>query len=197
MTTYADTEIRVEQVGTSYWRRLNTTWHEKALWVFMAVVFLHWAEHFVQAAQIWLFDMARVDALGGIGYFAPWLVNSEALHFGFAIVMLAGLIMLRPGFHGKARGWWDGSLALQGWHFVEHAILLVQVIIGVNLFASPVQSSLLQPFIPRPELHLLYNLVVFVPMVVAVWLHTRQDRDQENDCACATPRPSLHVRQES
>ena len=40
-------------------------------------------------------------------------------------------------------------------------------------------------FVPRPELHLLYNLVVFVPMIVAMWLHTRPNQAQVNECTCA------------
>ena len=187
MTTYADTETCVEPIDPSFWDRINGTWHEKALWAFMVVVIAHWAEHIIQGVQIWLFDMERADALGGLGYFAPWLVSSEALHFGFAIVMLTGLIALRPGFHGESRKWWNLSLALQGWHFIEHGVLLAQVIIGTNLFGSPVPSSLLQPFVPRAELHLFYNLVVFIPMVVAVWLHTRPNQDDSNGCSCAMP----------
>ena len=101
--------------------------------------------------------------------------------------MLTGLIALRPGFHGESRKWWNLSLALQGWHFIEHGVLLAQVIIGTNLFGSPVPSSLLQPFVPRAELHLFYNLVVFIPMVVAVWLHTRPNQDDSNGCSCAMP----------
>ena len=42
-----------------------------------------------------------------------------------------------------------------------------------------------QQFIARPELHLLYNLAVFVPMVVAMWLHTRPDQAEGNQCTCA------------
>ena len=38
---------------------------------------------------------------------------------------------------------------------------------------------------PRPELHLFYNLIVFVPMVVAMWLHTRPDQAAVNECTCA------------
>ena len=38
---------------------------------------------------------------------------------------------------------------------------------------------------PRPELHLLYNLAVFVPMVVAMWLHTRPNQADVNQCSCA------------
>jgi hypothetical protein len=40
--------------------------------------------------------------------------------------------------------------------------------------------------VPRPELHLLYNLAVFVPMIVAMWLHTRPDQAEVNQCTCAT-----------
>ncbi len=171
--------------GTGFVAKLNSAFHERSLWLFMVVVMGHWAEHVIQGAQIWLLDMERADSLGGLGLLAPVLVSSEALHFGFAITMLTGLVLLRPGFTGASRGWWNASLALQGWHFVEHAVLLAQVVVGVNLFGSPVPSSLLQPFIPRAELHLLYNLVVFVPMVVAMWLHSRPQPAGTITCTCA------------
>lgn len=169
-------------------KRLNTTWHERALWIFMAIVIAHWAEHIIQSAQIWMLDMPRPEALGGLGFVFPILVSSEALHFGYAVVMFGGLVLLRPGFHGASRKWWNASLGLQGWHLVEHTVLWAQVIVGANLFGSPVRTSLLQPFILRVELHLIYNLVVFVPMVVGMWLHTRVTEDAGNLCSCAVPK---------
>ena len=99
--------------------------------------------------------------------------------------MFAGLVLLRPGFRGTAKGWWTASLVIQGWHLVEHSLLQLQAIAGQNLFGSPVPTSIVQQFVPRPELHLLYNLVVFVPMVVAMWLHTRPDQADVNECTCA------------
>jgi hypothetical protein len=48
-----------------------------------------------------------------------------------------------------------------------------------------VPTSIVQPFVPRHELHLLYNLAVFIPMIVAMWLHTRPDQAGVNDCTCA------------
>jgi hypothetical protein len=77
------------------------------------------------------------------------------------------------------------SLAIQAWHLVEHSLLQAQAIGGQNLFGSPVPTSILQQFVPRPELHLLYNLAVFVPMVVAMWLHTRPSQASVNECTCA------------
>lgn len=164
--------------------RLNGPWHERALWVFMTIVVLHWVEHLVQAYQIWVIEMPRAEALGALGYFAPWLVRSELMHFGYAVVMLAGLIVLRPGFVGASRTWWDISLAIQAWHFVEHFVLQGQAIFGVNMFGSPVPTSFVQVWVPRPELHLAYNAAVFIPMVVAMVLHIR--RPEGAVCTCAT-----------
>lgn len=191
MTVTTRTSERPRTRNRDLFAKINGEWHERSLWVFMVIVMGHWAEHIIQGVQIWLINMPRASALGGLGYLAPVLVSSEALHFGFAISMLAGLAMLRPGFSGQSRKWWNLSLALQGWHFIEHALLFGQVIIGVNMFGSPVPTSLLQPFIPRAELHLLYNLVVFVPMVVAMWLHTRPCEDETNNCSCAAPQEEM------
>ena len=165
--------------------RLNGPWHERALWIYLGIVILHWVEHLFQAAQIWLLGMPRPEALGALGYLFPWLVKSEVMHFGYALFMFAGLVLLRPGFRGSARTWWTVSLLIQGWHLFEHSLLQVQAIVGQNLFGSPVPTSILQQVVPRPELHLLYNLVVFLPMIYAMWLHTRRDQGDVNECTCA------------
>ena len=169
----------------SFLVKLNGPWHARALWVYLAVVILHWVEHLFQAAQIWILNMPRPEALGALGYVFPWLVKSEVMHFGYALFMLVGLVALRPGFRGSSRTWWTISLGIQGWHLFEHSLLQIQAAIGSNFFGSPVPTSILQQFIPRPELHLLYNLAVFVPMVVAMWLHTRRDQGDVNECTCA------------
>ena len=84
---------------------LNTRYHKVGLRVFMAIVIAHWAEHLVQAFQIWGLGMERPAAKGVLGYIFPWLVESEALHYGYAIIMLVGLILFRPGFVGVSRKW--------------------------------------------------------------------------------------------
>ena len=165
--------------------KLNGRWHERALWFYLAIVILHWTEHLFQAAQIWLLGMPRAQALGALGYVFPWLVKSETMHFTYAVLMFVGLVLLRPGFRGSARTWWTVSLVIQGWHLFEHTLLLGQAIAGQNLFGSPVPTSVLQQWVPRPELHLLYNLIVFVPMIVAMYKHTRPDQAALNQCTCA------------
>ena len=166
--------------------KLNGPWHERALWVYLTIVIVHWVEHLFQAAQIWILGMPRPQALGALGYVFPWLVKSEVMHFIYAVLMFGGLVLLRSGFHGTAKTWWTVSLAIQSFHLFEHTLLILQATSGQNLFGSPVPTSIGQQFIPRPELHLIYNLVVFVPMIVAMWLHTRPDQASVNRCTCAS-----------
>jgi hypothetical protein len=166
--------------------KLNGPWHERALWVYLTIVIVHWIEHLFQAAQIWILGMPRPQALGAIGYLFPWLVQSEVMHFIYAVLMFGGLVLLRPGFRGTSKQLWTVSLAIQGWHLIEHSLLQLQAITGQNLFGAPVPTSILQQWIPRPELHLVYNLIVFIPMVVAMWRHTRPDQAAVNGCTCAS-----------
>ena len=165
-------------------------WHRPAMWAFMAIVLAHWAEHLVQAYQVWGLGMARPHSLGVLGMLWPWLVHSEWLHYGYALVMLAGLLLLRPAMKGRARTWWSVALALQFWHHLEHALLLAQALTGWRLGGGAAPSSLVQLLVPRIELHLFYNAVVFVPMVVAVAYHLFPDRAEaeEATCRCALGR---------
>ncbi|MCG5454809.1 hypothetical protein PSH03_003973 [Micromonospora sp. PSH03] len=169
---------------------LNGRHHRAALNTFMVIVIAHWAEHLVQAYQIFVLDMPRPASRGVLGQFWPWLVTSEYLHYGYAIVMLVGLFLLRPGFVGRARTWWTIALAIQFWHHIEHLLLLIQVQAGFNLFGAAVPTSVLQLVMPRVELHLFYNSIVFIPMLVAVYYHLRPSRVEVEAmrCSCA-PRP--------
>jgi len=151
---------------------LNGSRHELALRVFMAIVLAHWGEHLLQALQIYVLGWPVPEARGLIGYFFPWLIKSEALHYGYAVVMLIGLWLLRPGFRGVLdRRWWTIALGIQFFHHIEHLLLLIQAQSGHNLAGRPVPTSLVQFFVPRVELHLFYNTIVFIPMVIAMYYH--------------------------
>jgi hypothetical protein len=151
--------------------KLNSQWHEKALWVFMAIVLAHWGEHLAQAYQIWVMGWPRPKANGILGLWYPGLIKTETLHYGYALVMLIGLWVLRKGFVGRSRIWWNISLGIQIWHHFEHFLLLAQATFHHNLMGKPVPFSVLQFFFPRVELHLFYNSIVFIPMVVAMYYH--------------------------
>jgi hypothetical protein len=170
--------------------RLNGPWHRRAMWAFLAIVLAHWAEHLLQAYQIWALGMPRHQALGALGMLWPWLVHSEWLHYGYALVMLAGLFLLWPGMTGRARTWWSVALAIQFWHHVEHGLLLAQALGGWRLGGGPAPSSMVQLLVPRVELHLFYNAVVFVPMVVAMAYHLYPSPEEraKMTCSCALHR---------
>lgn len=115
----------------------------------------------------------------------------EWLHYGYAIAMLVFLFLLRPGFVGAARTWWTTALVIQVWHHIEHLLLLIQAQAHTNLMGQPVPTSILQLALPRVELHLFYNSVVFIPMVIAMYLHVRPPAadNERMSCDCAGPGP--------
>jgi hypothetical protein len=152
--------------------RLNGPRHELALKVLMAIVLAHWGEHLLQALQIYALGWPVPEARGMLGHFFPWLVRSEVLHYGYALIMLAGLWFLRTGFAGgQDRRWWMIAFGIQFWHHIEHALLQGQALFGQNLFGLPVPTSIAQLWLPRVELHLFYNTIVFIPMVIAMYHH--------------------------
>lgn len=177
----------------SFMDRLNSDRHELALRVFTAIVLAHWAEHLVQAAQIYLFNWPVPEARGLVGHFFPWVIKSEALHYGYALVMLAGLWMLRTGFTGKKdHFWWMLAFGIQFFHHIEHAILQTQAIAGMNLLGRPVPTSLVQLWVPRVELHLFYNTIVFIPMVMAMYFHLFPPEEETVTprCTCSHHAPA-------
>jgi hypothetical protein len=172
----------------SFRERLNTDRHELALQVFMVVVLAHWAEHLLQAFQIYVLNWPVPEARGLIGYFYPWVIKSETLHYGYALIMLIGLWLLRPGFTGvEDRRWWTIALWIQFFHHFEHLLLIGQFVTGHNIAGRPVPTSLIQLWVPRVELHLFYNTIVFVPMVVAMYFHMfpRGSETSRMKCTCA------------
>ena len=165
------------RTGLAAWlEQLNGPWHRRALSAYMLVVFAHWAEHIAQAYQVFVLEWTRPDSGGVLGLWFPQLASSEVLHFAYNLGLLLGLVCLRPGFQGRARAWWTAALVIQGWHFFEHLLLQLQWLTGFFLFGAPKQTSILQLWIPRVELHFLYNTLVFMPMLVGLYFYGRAKR---------------------
>ena len=174
---------------TAFANKLNGPWHTWALRAFMLIVLAHWAEHLVQAYQVYVLAWPMHQARGVLGQGFPWLVHSEVLHYGYALIMLAGIWVLLPGFVGRSRAWWLAALVIQFWHHIEHALLQAQVIAGRTLFGAAAPTSILQLWFPRLELHLFYNTVVFIPMVVAMYYHVYPNAVETREMRCSC---SLH-----
>lgn len=164
--------------------RLNSIWHERALQIFMVIVLAHWAEHLAQAYQVYALGWPIPESRGVLGIWYPWLIASELLHYGYALVMLGGIWFLRKGFTGTSYTWWMIAFGIQFWHHIEHGLLQGQAIIGMNLANSPVPMSVAQFFIPRVELHLIYNTLVFIPMVIGMYYHMFPPAGEEVNMKC-------------
>jgi hypothetical protein len=169
---------------------LNSRWHRVALLGFTAIVLFHWLEHIVQAYQLFVLHWSRQMSMGLVGMYYPWLMKTELLHYGFALVMLIGLWVLRKGFAGTSYKWWMASFWIQFWHHFEHFILFYQAQTGRYWFGGTVPTSIGQIWMPRIELHLIYNALVFVPMVAAMYYHVYPPaRDAVTMvCTCARHR---------
>jgi len=115
--------------------------------------------------------------------------------------------------------WWMIAFWIQFWHHIEHALLQYQVISGHNFFGAPAPISTIQmlgflegsaqtgfnglmtgppkhPFSAlllatrRLEVHLFYNTIVTIPMVVAMYYHMfpRPGEEAHMHCNCAWHR---------
>ena len=178
----------------SFYEKLNSVWHKRTLQIFMVIVLMHWAEHLAQAVQIFVLGWPRPKSNGVLGLFFPWLVTSEALHYGYALVMLVFLWTLRKGFTGTSRKWWTVALVIQFWHHIEHLLLQSQALLHHNLIGSPVPVSFLQMVFPksRVEIHLFYNAIVFIPMMIAMYYHMFPPAGEKvAACSCAVRQRSL------
>src|SRR5207302_900950 len=58
---------------SSFVGKLNGPWHKRALQAFMVIVLAHWAEHLVQAYQVYLLKWPMHQARGVLGQAFPWL----------------------------------------------------------------------------------------------------------------------------
>ncbi|MGI9076020.1 MAG: hypothetical protein ACR2G6_01680 [Gemmatimonadaceae bacterium] len=181
------------RLSAGFYDSLNTRWHKVVLQSFMAIVLFHWLEHIVQAYQFFAMHWSRSMSMGLLGMYYPWLMKSEMLHYGFALVMLIGLWVVRKGFTGASYTWWMVSFWIQFWHHFEHFILFYQAQTQLFWFGGTVPTSVGQIWIPRIELHLVYNVLVFIPMVVAMYYHVYPPaRDTVKAmCSCARHRARL------
>lgn len=174
--------------SASFSDRLNTVWHRLALQGFMVIVLFHWIEHLVQAYQVWVLHWPRAVSMGLLGMYYPWLMRTEVLHYGFALVMLVGLWALRRGFTGRSHTWWMIAFWIQFWHHFEHALLFYQALTHHYFFGGAVPTSIGQIWFPRIELHLFYNAIVFTPMVIGMYYHMYPPASETARIACTCAR---------
>jgi hypothetical protein len=137
--------------------------------IFLLVIYSHLFEHIAQMFQLYVLHWERPKCLGLLGLIWPQLIHSEYLHYGHALFMLVGIYYLTKYMYNKqSLMWMQLTLVLAFYHHFEHLLLLLQSISHVYLFGKTMPISLGQLFIPRIELHFFYNLLVGIPLVIAL-----------------------------
>lgn len=159
------------------------------LWIAAVALMLiqgfHMLEHIAQAVQKFLLGLEEAHGLLGAAFDFEWV------HFLYNSALAAGLFALlllyssRPGFWLATPGWIRGTFvadtALQGYHFVEHAVRLQQFLAtGV---ADP--RGILGQSVDVVLLHLALNSVVYALMVPLLALCAARGTP-----CCPSPGPS-------
>ena len=148
---------------------LYTKQFRKGLNIFLLIIYLHLFEHIAQMFQLYVLHWNRPECLGLVGLVWPYLIHSEYLHYGHALFMFIGIYYLTKYMYNRHSLWWMKlALILAFYHHFEHLLLLIQSITHIYFFNKTVPTSLGQLFIPRIELHFFYNLLVGIPLMIAL-----------------------------
>jgi hypothetical protein len=157
--------------------------HYGAFAVFLAVVFfqtLHMGEHTVQVLQLLVTDGNLARSHGVFGQ-----LDFETVHFVADTTVWLSLGIFVVVFGGKNRWLWI-AFAATSVHEVEHLYLFWiyhthPAFYAAGGFAGIMGSGgVIGSPLGRPYLHFTYNVIVTVPMVVALWELARglDDRPQ-------------------
>jgi hypothetical protein len=143
---------------------LHSRYFNLSFAIFKLLLVAHFVEHISQMVELYAFHWERTKCLGLIGNIYPWLVTSESYHYIFALITMLGIFLFRRSRIGGK--WWEIALWLAFYHHIEHIILLSQAISGQNFCTF--RCSLGSFLMPRIELHFFYNLIILIPMGIAI-----------------------------
>ena len=158
-----------------------------ALFVLMGLLqLLHMVEHSVQVGQLVATtgDLSRSHGIFG-------QLDFEAVHFVTDSLLWIGLGMLVVIIRERNVWLWIAFIAAS-LHEVEHLYLFWLHIFDDNFYLAGGFSGVLgdngligSP-LDRPYLHYTYNLIVFVPMLIAIW-----DEARRMDARHPEPQPAV------
>ena len=135
---------------------------------------LHMVEHSVQVGQLVATagDLSRSHGLFG-------QLDFEAVHFFTDTVLWIGLGLLIMVTRGRNPWLWVAFVAAS-LHEVEHLYLFWLHVFDNNMYLSGGFNGIMGHHgmigspLDRPYLHYTYNLIVFVPMLIAIWDDARR-----------------------
>jgi hypothetical protein len=149
--------------------------------LFLGVVVVqgvHVIEHVIQLIQVFVLGIPDDFALGLLGYVFQIQGTEEWLHLVFNVTYLLALLLivapLRRLVPSALPHWTFNAfllgVALEGWHNVEHAVIISNVIANAGCPCPGIGDSALG--ITDTVLHFFYNLIAYaatVPAFIHYW----------------------------
>ena len=139
----------------------------------------HVVEHIIQLIQVYVLGIPDDDALGLLGYVFQLQGTEEWLHLVFNVTYLAALALLvlplRALVPHTVAPWafavFGAGLALEGWHNVEHLVIISNVIANGGCPCPGIVDAAVG--VTDTVLHFFYNLVAYLSILPALWYLTR------------------------
>lgn len=124
----------------------------------------HFMEHLAQMVQIHFLGLSGHEASGIFSR-----LDVEWVHFGFNTWIIVAVILLL--IHYRSNPWLWVTLAIAGWHQIEHTYLITQYV-STGVAGHPgllAEGGIVGGGLPvtRPDLHFFYNVVETAPLLAA------------------------------
>jgi hypothetical protein len=159
------------------------TWRVAGGWLALYVALAatqtgHVGEHVVQIVQLHVLGIPPTDAHGVFG-----ALDIEWVHFIWNTWVFAAIAVLLIGKPRQGWLWLAGLVA--GWHLAEH-VVLIGLFLATGVEGRPgllANGGLLAGGLPvaRPDLHMAYNVVETVPLLIGLWVAWRASRHTQLD----------------
>jgi hypothetical protein len=146
---------------------------------------LHMGEHAMQVGQL---AVSNGDLASSHGVFGQ--LDFELVHFATDTTLWIVLGLLLIVFRGNNRWLWV-AFAAASLHQVEHFYLFWlyhahrDVYMGGGFAGIMGENGMIGSPLDRPYLHFTYNLIIVVPMVIALWDQARRVDDEKRPPAPA------------
>jgi hypothetical protein len=139
----------------------------------VAVQGVHVFEHVVQLIQVFVLRIPDDEALGLLGYVLQFQGTAEWLHLVFNLTYLTALLLLMVPLRGVvpeavpqwAYGAFLFGVGLEGWHNIEHAVIISNVIRNGGCPCPGIGDVALG--ITDTVLHFFYNVIAYAATVPA------------------------------
>ena len=158
---------------------LSETAFRRLFFATVTVQGIHVFEHVIQLVQVFILGIPDDNALGLLGYVFQLQGTEEWLHLVFNATYLTALVLLvmplRRLVPQTVPPWafavFLSGVALEGWHNVEHIVIISNVIANSGCPCPGIVDAAVG--VTDTVLHFFYNLIAYLSILPPLWYLTR------------------------